>query len=75
MSASHAFTFVDPRGRKEKGVRRRNPDGSIGGWVAQSAKVHPTAFVQVDAIVEPKAVVSENAVVKTGTIVVGPSKG
>lgn len=75
MTASHAFTFVDPRGRKEKGIRRRNPDGSVGGWVARSAKVHPSAVVHVDAIVEPGAVVTENAIVRNGTIVVSPSKG
>lgn len=75
MTASHAFTFVDPRGRKEKGTRRRNPDGSAGGWVARSAKVHPSAVVHVDAIVEPGAVVTENAIVRNGTIVVSPSKG
>ncbi len=75
MSASHTFTFVDSRGRSEKGSRRLNPDGSIGGWVARSAKVHPSAVVQFDAIVEPRAVVSENEIVLNGSVVVSPQKG
>lgn len=74
MTASQAFTFVGPTGQKEKGTRRRNPDGSVGGWVAKSAKVHSTAVVQVDAIVEPRAVVNKNAIVENGTIIVARQK-
>lgn len=74
VSASHAFTFVDPQGRKEKGTRRRNPDGSLGGWVASSAKVHASAVIHPEAIVEPKAVVDANVVVDKGSVVVARTK-
>ena len=74
MTASQTFTFVDSQGRKEKGRRRPNPDGSVGGRVAPSAQVHPTAVIHADAIVEPKAVVAENMIIEKGSIVMALPK-
>jgi len=54
------FTFIGGDGRRVKATRRANPDGSVGGWVAENAEVHPSAIIDVDAIVEPGAIVGEN---------------
>ena len=69
MAAAQSFTFVDPRGRRERAARRQNPDGSVGGWVARSATVHPTATIHVDAIVGPGSVVGAGEYVRRGEIV------
>ena len=71
MAAVQSFAFVDPDGRREKAFRRRNPDGTVGGWIAKTAQVHPTAFVEPDAIVEPGAVVGPQQRVKNGEVVPG----
>jgi len=41
--------------------RHVNPDGTIGGWVADTAAVSPTATVGVDARVYDNAIVCGNA--------------
>lgn len=38
-----------------------NPDGSLGGWVAETAYVAPTCFVGPDAQVYDHAVVYDHA--------------
>lgn len=69
MSSSAEFTFVDSNNEREQAHRRKNPDGSVGGWVAESAQVHPTAIVEIDAIVEPGAIVEEGVTVLNGAVV------
>ncbi len=60
MVHESTFTFVSADGQRIEANRRTNPDGSVGGWVAGNADVHPTAIINVDAIVEPGAIVGEN---------------
>lgn len=60
MGHKSTFTFVDEKGRRIKAKRRANPDGSVGGWVAENADVHPSAIIDVDALVEPGVHVGEN---------------
>jgi carbonic anhydrase/acetyltransferase-like protein (isoleucine patch superfamily) len=43
--------------------QHNNPDGSIGGWVADTAYVAPTAYVGKDALVFEYARVLGNAMV------------
>lgn len=45
--------------------RHRNPNGSEGGWVADTATVHPTAIVAVGACVGPGARVGAHARIAT----------
>ena len=71
MAATPDFVFVEPDGTTESAVRRKNPDGTIGGWVARSARVHPSAIIEPDAIVEPGANVGRNERVENGTVVIG----
>lgn len=73
MGIRQSCTFVNPDGSQVKGYRWRNPDGSVGGWVAATARVHPTAIVQLGAMVAAGAVIPEGAVVKKGEIVGPPS--
>jgi UDP-3-O-[3-hydroxymyristoyl] glucosamine N-acyltransferase len=72
MAAASSFTFVDPDGRETTAHRRENPDGSVGGWTADTANIHPTAIVEPDAIVEPGAEVGPHQRVKNGDIILGP---
>lgn len=67
----NTHTFVSGDGRRIKAKRRTNPDGSVGGWVAETAQVHPTAFVDLDALVEPGAVVGENEHLAAGAVRAG----
>ena len=69
MRAIDEFTFVLDDGKRELATRRRNPDGTLGGWVAASARVHETAVVAFDAVVHPGAVVGPGDVVHDGDIV------
>jgi len=41
--------------------RHKNPDGTVGGWVADTATVAPTAFIGLDALVYGNARVFEGA--------------
>jgi hypothetical protein len=41
--------------------RHKNPDGTKGGWVANTAMVEPTAYVGADARVSGNAVVYGDA--------------
>jgi UDP-3-O-[3-hydroxymyristoyl] glucosamine N-acyltransferase len=75
MAATQSFSFIDPNGHTERAVRRSNPDGTVGGWIAESARVHSTAIVEPDAIVEPGAVVGPEVRVRDGEIVLGAALG
>jgi len=51
--------------------RHRNPDGSLGGWIADTAYVAPTAHVSPDAVIYSNAWVGHNAHVGDGVRVRG----
>ena len=51
--------------------RHTNPDGSLGGWVADTATVSPTAWVSDNAWVYDNAKVSGYAEVPDGVRVSG----
>jgi UDP-3-O-[3-hydroxymyristoyl] glucosamine N-acyltransferase len=72
MAAASSFTFVDQDGRETPAHRRENPDGTVGGWIAATANIHPTAIVEPDAIVEPGADVGAHQRIKNGDIILGP---
>lgn len=61
-------TFHLPDGSKVSGVRWQNPDGSAGGWVAETAQVHPTAIVEFNVMVGPNVVIKPGEVVETDRI-------
>lgn len=65
MPHRHDCTFHRPDGSQVSGIRWKNPDGSIGGWVAQTAKIHPTATIEFNALVGPDAIVAADEVVST----------
>ena len=50
----------------EGAYRWTNPDGTRGGYVADSAAVDPTAFIDSDAFVMHGAVVGPGARIKAG---------
>jgi len=51
--------------------RHVNPDGSLGGWVADTAYVDPTSYVMWSAKVYDDARVLENSEISTGSKVCG----
>ena len=51
------FVFVLPDKTQIPGFRHRNPDGTLGGFVATTASVARSAFVHSEAFVEPGKVV------------------
>lgn len=54
--------------------RHKNPDGSIGGWVAATAFVALTAFLSPTAVVYGNARVSDNARVYGDAVVSGDAR-
>lgn len=56
------FDFGDGNG-EVSAHRHINPDGSIGGWVAETAFVEETAYIGKNAAIFGRAVVSDNAIV------------
>jgi UDP-3-O-[3-hydroxymyristoyl] glucosamine N-acyltransferase len=68
MSRRESYTFVVD-GDEVAAKRWNNPDGSVGGWVAATAKIDSSATIEFDAVVEPKAVVGPNVRVKSGTVI------
>lgn len=67
-----SFAFVDGHGRTIKAVRHINPDGSLGGWVASTAKVGLGAFIEPGALIEPEAVVRPGQHVRKNERIVEP---
>ncbi len=47
------FEFAEENGRNVDAARHKNPDGSLGGWVANTATVDDGAYVEAGAIVPP----------------------
>ena len=67
-----SFAFVDSRGNKVEASRHINPDGNLGGWVANNAKVGPGVVVEPGAFIEPRAVVKPGLRIKRGERVPEP---
>ncbi|MCA9313477.1 hypothetical protein KDA08_04170 [Candidatus Saccharibacteria bacterium] len=65
VKVEEVFDFDDGNG-PVPAKRHKNPDGSIGGWVANTAQVVPTAFVGKNAVVFGYAKVSGKARVYEG---------
>jgi len=61
LKGSEQATFFDFGWGSVPARRHRNPDGSLGGWVAHTAHVAPTATVDEDARVFGNATVIEEA--------------
>jgi len=62
------YTFVLEDGAEEAAARWKNPDGSVGGWVAESAQVAKSATIEVDAVVGPNVVIRPKQIVRNGTL-------
>lgn len=43
--------------------RHVNPDGSVGGLVSESAKIHPTSYIHETSIIGPDVTLGANLVV------------
>lgn len=54
--------------------RHNNPDGTTGGWIAETAYVAPTAYVGKDACVYGLAGVYDSAVIMNRACVFGQAK-
>lgn len=67
--AYESCVFKDERGATVVGYRHLNPDGEIGGWVAQTARVGRNVFVHRSASVGPGVVLEDNERVEAGTLV------
>ena len=65
LSSHHECWFNEEDGTKVAGVRWKNPDGSIGGWVAETAKIDPTATVEFTAFVGPGVTVGPGMTVQS----------
>ncbi|MEP3998920.1 MAG: hypothetical protein ABJM12_00845, partial [Ekhidna sp.] len=55
MKSLAQFTFVTDSGHEVAAHRWKNPDGSVGGWVAETATIGKDSIVEIDAIVFPDA--------------------
>lgn len=58
------ITFISPRGDRVPGHSHRNPDGSVGGLVAENAQVDQTAIIEEGAIVCPNAVIGAHSIIR-----------
>jgi len=61
--------FEMPDGKTVPGYKYTNPDGSLGGLVAQNAYVHNSAIIEEGAWVLPGATVKAHAVIYRGITV------
>ena len=62
-------TFYDQSGREVAGHRHRNPDGSLGGFVAETATVPASAHVDRTSQVGPGMVLGADAFIGPNCIV------
>ena len=69
MEYEHTVILHDELGRAVGAQRHVNPDGSVGGWVAENAAVDPTAVIESGALVMPHAKVGAGVRVENGMIV------
>jgi UDP-3-O-[3-hydroxymyristoyl] glucosamine N-acyltransferase len=63
------MTFSDGKTGVVGSYRYVNPDGTMGGVVAETAEVEPGAYIHVDAIVGPGGKVSAGEVVPKGAYI------
>jgi len=70
----HTCFFHEKGKKKEEGFRWTNPDGSMGGWVAKTARVHKTATVEFTAVVTPGQVVGPGKLIKGGEAKLVPAE-
>lgn len=68
MAYRHECTFQLPDGSSVTGTRWKNPDGSVGGWVAKTAKVDPSATIEFNAMVGPDVVVEQGEIVQSDRV-------
>lgn len=64
IAHAHSFSFVLDDGSEIPAHRHKNPDGSLGGWVAATAVVDPTSVIDETAFVWPNAVVGPHEIVR-----------
>ena len=64
-----SFRFESSDGDDVSAVPFRNPDGTMGGWVATNAEVGTGVYIEKGAIIGPGARILEGTRVKQGTIV------
>lgn len=67
------FDFDDGNG-PVPAHRHLNPLGDLGGWVANSAEVHPSAYVHEGAHVTGKAQIGKQVLLQHGAKVTGEAK-
>jgi len=70
MASPDTLTLVLPGKTKDVLTRYRNPDGSIGGWVAANADIHKTTHIEFTAIVGPNISLGRNSYVGEYSIMV-----
>ena len=73
MIKENTFDFGDGNG-SVPAHRHKNPDGTTGGFIAETAYVAPTAYVGKDACVYGLAGVYDSAVVMNRACVFGQAK-
>lgn len=64
-----AVDFFREDGSRVEARRHINPDGSLGGWVATTARVHPSAIVEPGGLVGPESDVGPGQIVRNGEII------
>jgi UDP-3-O-[3-hydroxymyristoyl] glucosamine N-acyltransferase len=66
---THTFVFKGSDGSSVSAHIHSNPDGSVGGWVADDAIIDPTAVVEVDAVVGPRATIGPRVRIRSHRII------
>ena len=69
ISMAAPIIFIAADGTKVPGHRRMNPDGTSGGWVADTASVATNAIVDYEAFVLPNAHVRSGQIVRNRDVV------
>lgn len=57
------FEFIEDDGKVVSAHRHVNPDGSVGGWVAETAIIGEGVYIEPGASVEPGVVIEPGAYV------------
>jgi hypothetical protein len=69
MRKDVTITVTDSDGQEVALRRRQNPDGSIGGLVADNAEVPPGLYVPFNSMVAPGACVAAGEVIPEAVII------
>lgn len=67
--------FIDNQGNWIDAARHVNPDKSVGGWVAATARVADTAYLGPLVLVCPGVVISSGAVIQGSCVITSASSG